>query len=408
MVLLIFLFLAFSGGLIFAKSRKAESEGSNRSPVAVFVHKLLSAIDRSGGIGAMVSAFARGFSNSKCVPEICDGIDNDCDGEIDEDLTRPTTCGKGICAGNTGIETCTHGEWGNDTCNPYQGAGLEICDGLLDEDCDGEVDEGCMCVNGNKRQCGQADIGECAFGLETCINGNWGECVGAIYPHPESCDGRDNDCDGEIDERGAIGCQTYLPDADNDGYGQRGVSACLCGPTGHYTAQGFGNDCDDTDPNINPSATEICDDGKDNDCDNLIDCTDPDCVNQAVCRPALTCSAVEEIFCGIPISGNTTSAGSTNIINSYGGTCDNWNETGREYVYSFTSNTTRNVQVALSNMGGNDLDIFVMENECAPANCVANHNATVNFTAEAGKTYYFSVDGNYGAQGSYTITVTCF
>jgi hypothetical protein len=44
-----------------------------------------------------------------------------------------------------------------------------------------------------------------------------------------------------------------------------------------------GDDCNDTNPFINPNATEICDDLIDNDCDNLIDCADPDCINKIIC-----------------------------------------------------------------------------------------------------------------------------
>ncbi len=86
------------------------------------------------------------------VPEICDSIDNDCDGSVDEDLTRPTICGVGECAGNAGEETCTAGAWGNDTCDPLAGAVFEgppsdqTCGDTLDNDCDGLsdlADSGC-------------------------------------------------------------------------------------------------------------------------------------------------------------------------------------------------------------------------------------------------------------------------
>ena len=59
-----------------------------------------------------------------------------------EKLTRATTCGVGACAGNTGEETFTACVWSNDTCDPFAGAAPEICDNV-DNDCDGLIDEGC-------------------------------------------------------------------------------------------------------------------------------------------------------------------------------------------------------------------------------------------------------------------------
>ncbi len=71
---------------------------------------------------------------------ICNGIDDDCDGPIDEDFVpTSTSCGQGECEKNTGETICQNGmEF--DTCDPYEGASEEICDGL-DNDCDGLTDE---------------------------------------------------------------------------------------------------------------------------------------------------------------------------------------------------------------------------------------------------------------------------
>jgi hypothetical protein len=64
---------------------------------------------------------------------------------VDEDLTRSTTCGVGACAGNTGTETCTAGLWGDNTCDPDDGASDEVCYDDIDNDCDGDTDEeGCL------------------------------------------------------------------------------------------------------------------------------------------------------------------------------------------------------------------------------------------------------------------------
>lgn len=69
-------------------------------------------------------------------------------GGCTEGETQPTTCGVGECAGNTGIETCdADGNWINDTCDPLAGATAEVCDGL-DNDCNGSVDDGITCGTG--------------------------------------------------------------------------------------------------------------------------------------------------------------------------------------------------------------------------------------------------------------------
>jgi hypothetical protein len=79
------------------------------------------------------------------------------------------------------------------------------------------------------------------------------------------CDGRDDDCDGEVDE-GVT--NTYFQDDDNDGYGSSDFTAEACAPPTGWVDRG--GDCNDSDPVVYPGATEV-DDGIDNDCDGDVD-----------------------------------------------------------------------------------------------------------------------------------------
>ncbi|MEK6775305.1 MAG: putative metal-binding motif-containing protein, partial [bacterium] len=191
--------------------------------------------------------------------EICDNVDNDGDGQTDENLIQDTTCGVGQCAGNTGTKTCTAGVWGPDTCDPLAGATPEVCYNG-DEDCDGQTDEGGVCAG---QACPDQDNDTFANCVEGCVLSPGDNCDGdcndgniAINPGAtEVCDGVDNNCAGGIDEGVTNACGTCEPvppevcdgvDNDCDGQIDEGLkNACgACGPVPQEVCDGVDNDCD--------------------------------------------------------------------------------------------------------------------------------------------------------------------
>ncbi|HSN89925.1 MAG TPA: putative metal-binding motif-containing protein [Anaeromyxobacteraceae bacterium] len=130
----------------------------------------------------------------------------------------------------------------------------------------------------------------------------WAGCGGDGSPEPcapaaESCNGVDDDCDGQVDEAAAVGCTAWFEDADGDRSG--GASACLCAPAAPFTVV-TGGDCDDASPAIFPGAVETCN-GVDEDCDALIDegiegCCAPD--DQQACGVAQGICTAGTSTCG--------------------------------------------------------------------------------------------------------------
>jgi hypothetical protein len=188
--------------------------------------------------------------------EICDGADNDCDGEIDNGVTN--ACG---------------------TCGE---APPEICDDGLDNDCNGVIDDviaGCACGGRLDQPCYSGPpqtlgAGACVGGRFDCIEGEWGACEGEQTPVAETCDGIDNDCDFLVDE------------------GLRNLCG-ECGPAPDEVCDGIDNNCDGRiDEGVlgtcglcpDELTEEACGDGFDNNCDGQVDegCA---CVGDGTCYP---------------------------------------------------------------------------------------------------------------------------
>lgn len=236
----------------------------------------------------------------------CDGIDSDCDGR-DAPVGAPCKCELDR----------DHTDWDSDGYTPWQGdcddsnwqvnpGAVESCDDGLDNNCNGRIDYEDRCDSPDSDRDGYPDASDCDP-WNANVNPGMGEICG---------DGIDNDCDGRVD--GYPYCDGQPIDWDRDGYpyekdcndGDANVfpgspyeqccdgidsncdgtdapynAICACPTSSDRDGDGYGigmsdptlADCNDQDATIHPHAGEDCGDKRDNDCDGLIDGTDPDC-----------------------------------------------------------------------------------------------------------------------------------
>ncbi len=222
-----------------------------------------------------------GGSMDMSMPEVCNGVDDDCDGTVDEGLTDLGPCGSevGECAGGrlrclAAVPTCVGG------IGPIP----ETCNGL-DDDCDDSTDESPVDAGGS---CG-TDVGECTAGTEVCTGGSL-VCVGAVGPGPELCNALDDDCDAITDDAPTdVGTPCGTSDV---GVCDLGATICVAGSPVCAGA-------------TEPSA-EVCN-GDDDDCDGTVD-EDPIDVGRTcgsamgTCTPGVTVCSAGSIVC----SGGTT------------------------------------------------------------------------------------------------------
>ncbi len=178
--------------------------------------------------------------------ERCDGIDNDCDGTTDEDFPIGMACdGPDADLCNEGVIMCD-GQGGT-LCTDATGDNVETCN-VMDDDCDGNIDEGFDVGS----PCDGPDGDLCKEGVIACDTSGAAVCTDKTGDTLESCNGADDDCDGTTDEGFTLGAACAV-----------GTGACARSGLTMCNAGGTGTQCNVTAGAPTP---ELCGNGIDEDC----------------------------------------------------------------------------------------------------------------------------------------------
>ena len=265
--------------------------------------------------------------------EVCDGIDNNCDGSVDEGVTftyYQDTDGDGHGDADTAAQYCDApgagwveiGDDCNDNSNRSFPGNAEVCD-QIDNNCDGVTDEGVS--NTYYADFDTDGYGSSMLSQQACtapsgyVLDNTDCDDGDMLVHPdgtELCNLIDDDCDGTIDENDAADAMTWYADTDGDTFGDATATFLACEAPAGFVADA--TDCNDSAVAVNPSATEMCN-GIDDDCDlttDEADAADASTWYIDVDRDSFGSMAVTTVACSQPsgyVGDNTDCNDGSNI-----------------------------------------------------------------------------------------------